>query len=178
MFKPNWLLCEQTITEVAIVRFKCCFMIFIFHSTSLGPKSSFKPLCFRHIKALHLPLEFRGQLSLFHVKQKQKPQQQKPACRLDKEGDAIWAAFKAHTFRLDSRVSSGSQRRIHLQAAVVKIEAAAQIARIPTNQHGGDYIWNLLIYRIHSAESVCVCVCCSCGPDEAVGHDTTVLCEV
>lgn len=83
---------------------------------------------------------------------------QKSACRLDKEGDAIWAPFKAHTFRLDSPVSGGSQRRIHLQAAVVKIEAAAQIARIPANRHGGDCSWNLLIYRIHSAESVCVCV--------------------
>lgn len=107
---------------------------------------------------LFIFLEFRGQLSLFPVKHKQKPQQQKSACRLDKEGDAIWAPFKAHTFRLDSPVSGGSQRRIHLQAAVVKIEAAAQIARIPANRHGGDCSWNLLIYRIHSAESVCACV--------------------
>ncbi len=84
----------------------------------------------------HWSLE--GNTCLFLVGQKQKPQQQKSPCRLDKESDAICAAFKAHTFRLDSCVSDGSRRCIHLQAAVVKIEAAAQIARIPTNQHAGD----------------------------------------
>ena len=76
-----------------------------------------------------------GNTCLFLAGQKQKPQQQKSACGLDKESDAICAAFKAHTFRLGSHVSAGSWRCIHLQAAVVKIEAAAQIARITTDRH-------------------------------------------
>lgn len=108
---------------------------------------------------------------MFYSKQKQKPQQQKSVCRLDKETDAVCVVFKAHTFRLDSRVSGVSQRCIHLQASIDKIEVAAQIARIMTNQHAGNCSRNLLIYRIHSA--VCVSVF-SCVPDEEVGQDTTV----
>lgn len=107
---------------------------------------------------------------------KTKPHQQKSLCVFDKqkkENDAIFALFKAQIFCLDARVSSRSQRRIHLQTAVVKIEVGRTDRPHPdqsaSSRLKGELVDLQNLLRVGRKERVhlpggtdCICGVCVC----------------